>query len=97
MTGLVLTGSVQHLASDRANARPGDGTIRWLLPHETFVNTADMVVCWCDATGRLRQFQMVDALSFPGWLAAMLKTLPTSDPGVPGQAWLNGPNIVISV
>ena len=92
----VAPGTIQHLGSDRAGARPGDGTIRWLLPHETFVNTADMVVCWSDAAGRLRTFQLVDALSFAAWLAAMLLTLPKADPGTPGAPWLDGGALVTS-
>ena len=93
----VPPGTIQHLASDRAGARPGDGTVRWLLPHERFFNSADMVACWTDANGRLRTFAMVDVLSFPAWLAAMLLTLPTTDPGIPGAPWLNNGAIVISL
>ena len=95
-SGITFPGPIQHLRSTRAAARPGDGTIRWPLDGEWFINQADMVACLLDASGRLRSFQLVDALAFPSWLAAMIPTLPTSDPGILNAPWNNNGALFIS-
>lgn len=85
-------GPIQHLASDRAGARPGDGTVRWLLPHEFFVNSADNVICMLSATGVMQIFYQLNAAGF----AAFAATLPTTLPPTSGLPWLNNGSLNIS-
>ena len=88
----VPTGPILHLTSARAGARPGDGTIRSLLPGEIFINQADNILCMLSASGVMQIFYQLNAAG----MAAFATTLPKADPGISGAPWLDGGSLVFS-
>ena len=76
---------VQHLRSKVPGARPGDGTIRWLMDGEIFINQTDGVFCYLANTGALQTVYLLNVAA-----------LPTFDPGVFNALWNNQGALTIS-
>ena len=95
----VIHGQYRLFGTSTPDQRPGDGkplsdgtANRSLLDRELFINFGDGVLCTNGANGALRTFYFLDIAGF----TSFARTLPTTDPGIPGAPWLDDGTLAFS-